>query len=263
MTARRFDDALDAQLETLREFPEHMIIYIDTIWSYAGLGQYEDGVESANRVLALNNSEWAMADGIVAFAYALAGRSEEARERIDAMLTQYRDGRQSPFGLAIAYGALGDLEEGFKWLHRAESERAGALLIASWPFLDPFRDDPRFTALLRRMNHPILDWMPDSIVEEDIPIEKIAVLPFDNLTNDPEQEYFVDGMTEALITELAQIRSLQVRGRTTMKRYKDTDKSIREIAIELDVDGIVEGSVMREGDEVRMDLSVAILGSVS
>jgi len=69
---------------------------------------------------------------------------------------------------------------------------------------------------------------------------------------DPEQEYFVDGMTEALITELAQIRSLQVRGRTTVMRFKDTDKSLPEIARELDVDGIIEGSVMREGDEVRI-----------
>ena len=84
------------------------------------------------------------------------------------------------------------------------------------------------------------------------PIRSIAVLPLENLSGDPDQEYFADGMTEALITELAQIKSVQVRGRTTIMRYKGTDKSIPEIARELDVDGIIEGSVLRDGGEVRI-----------
>jgi TolB-like protein/tRNA A-37 threonylcarbamoyl transferase component Bud32 len=80
----------------------------------------------------------------------------------------------------------------------------------------------------------------------------IAVLPLENLSGDPEQEYFADGMTEALITGLAQVGALKVISRTSVMRYKDTDKSIRQIAGELGVATIVEGSVLRAGDRVRI-----------
>jgi TolB-like protein/DNA-binding winged helix-turn-helix (wHTH) protein/Tfp pilus assembly protein PilF len=83
-------------------------------------------------------------------------------------------------------------------------------------------------------------------------IDSIAVLPLENLTGDPAQEYFADGMTDALITDLAQIRSLRVISRTSIMRYKHTHKSLPEIAKELDVNGIVEGSVVRSGNRVRI-----------
>jgi TolB-like protein/DNA-binding winged helix-turn-helix (wHTH) protein/Flp pilus assembly protein TadD len=80
----------------------------------------------------------------------------------------------------------------------------------------------------------------------------IAVLPLDNLSGDPSQEYFADGMTEQLITDLAKVGSLRVISRTSVMRYKGTKKSLPEIARELNVDGIVEGSVMRSGNRVRI-----------
>jgi TolB-like protein/Tfp pilus assembly protein PilF len=83
-------------------------------------------------------------------------------------------------------------------------------------------------------------------------IESIAVLPLDNLSGDPDQEYFVDGMTEALIADLAKIRILKVISRTSVMRYKDTKKSLPDIARELGVDAIVEGSVMQAGGRVRI-----------
>ncbi len=83
-------------------------------------------------------------------------------------------------------------------------------------------------------------------------IKAIAVLPLANLSRDPEQEYFVDGMTEALITDLAQIGALRVISRTSAMRYKGSDKPLPEIARELNVDGFVEGSVLRAGDRVRI-----------
>jgi TolB-like protein/class 3 adenylate cyclase/Tfp pilus assembly protein PilF len=84
------------------------------------------------------------------------------------------------------------------------------------------------------------------------PIRSIAVLPLDNLSGDPEQEYFADGMTEALIADLAKIGSLRVISRTSSMRYKQTDLSMPEIAAELGVEGLIEGSVLRDGDEVRI-----------
>ncbi len=84
-------------------------------------------------------------------------------------------------------------------------------------------------------------------------IRSIAVLPLESLSGDPEQEYFADGMTDALITDLAQISSLKVISRTSVVRYKGTRKPLPEIAKELNVDGIVEGAVVRSGERVRVD----------
>jgi len=83
-------------------------------------------------------------------------------------------------------------------------------------------------------------------------IRSLAVLPLQNLSADPEQEYFSDGMTDALITDLAQISSLKVISRTSIMHYKKIDKSLPEIARELNVDGIVEGTVQRSGERVRI-----------
>jgi len=83
-------------------------------------------------------------------------------------------------------------------------------------------------------------------------VRSVAVLPLANFSGDPTQEYFVDGMTDELITDLAKIGALRVISRTSVMRYKGTSKSLPEIARELNVDGIVEGSVTRSGQHVRI-----------
>jgi TolB-like protein/tRNA A-37 threonylcarbamoyl transferase component Bud32/Flp pilus assembly protein TadD len=83
-------------------------------------------------------------------------------------------------------------------------------------------------------------------------IHSLAVLPLANLSADPAQEYFADGMTEELTTELAQISGLRVISRTSTMRYKGTKKSLQEIAKDLDADTVIEGSVERSGDQVRI-----------
>ena len=83
-------------------------------------------------------------------------------------------------------------------------------------------------------------------------IRSLAVLPLSNLSGDPEQEYFSDGMTDALITELAKIRALKVISRTSVMRFKDAREALPVIAAELGVDALVEGSVFRAGDSVRI-----------
>jgi TolB-like protein/Tfp pilus assembly protein PilF/predicted Ser/Thr protein kinase len=84
-------------------------------------------------------------------------------------------------------------------------------------------------------------------------IDSIAVLPLENLTGDVEQDYFVDGVTDELIGQLAQISGLQrVISRTSVMKYKDTDKSLPEIARELNVDAVVEGTVYQVGERVRI-----------
>jgi TolB-like protein/Tfp pilus assembly protein PilF len=83
-------------------------------------------------------------------------------------------------------------------------------------------------------------------------IESLAVLPLENLSGDKEQEYFADGMTEELITKLATISALKVISRTSVMQYKGSKKPLPQIAKELNVDAVIEGSVLRAGDRVRI-----------
>jgi TolB-like protein/Flp pilus assembly protein TadD len=83
-------------------------------------------------------------------------------------------------------------------------------------------------------------------------IRSLAVLPLANLSSDPEQEYFVEGLTEALITTLAKIGELRVVSRTSSMQYKDARKPLGQIARELNVDAIVEGTMLRAHDRVRI-----------
>ncbi|MGH9863597.1 MAG: winged helix-turn-helix domain-containing protein [Candidatus Acidiferrales bacterium] len=84
------------------------------------------------------------------------------------------------------------------------------------------------------------------------PIRSLAVLPLENLSGDPTQEYFADGMTDALITELASMETIRVISRTSVMRYKGARKPLPEIARELKVDAVVEGTVARSGRRVRI-----------
>src|SRR2546427_8583903 len=83
-------------------------------------------------------------------------------------------------------------------------------------------------------------------------MRSLAVLPLENLSHDPQQEYFAEGLTEALITTLAKIGELRVISRTSAMHYRGVHKPLHEIARELEVDAIVEGTVLRAGHRVRI-----------
>lgn len=83
-------------------------------------------------------------------------------------------------------------------------------------------------------------------------IHSVAVLPLESLSADPSQDYFAEGMTDELITDLGQISALRVISRTSVMTYKNAHKSLPQIARELNVDAVVEGTVLRSGDQVRI-----------
>jgi len=94
------------------------------------------------------------------------------------------------------------------------------------------------------------EWLPGPVGAPRI--GSLAVLPLENLSHDSEQDYFADGVTEELIADLSKISALRVISRTSTMQYKGVHKSVPQIAKELNVDGIVEGSVQRSGDRVRI-----------
>ena len=85
------------------------------------------------------------------------------------------------------------------------------------------------------------------------PIHSLAVLPLENRSGDPDQDYFADGMTDELITDLAKISALRVISHTSIMRFKNTNKPLPEIASSLHVDALVEGSIQRSGQRVKVN----------
>jgi TolB-like protein/tetratricopeptide (TPR) repeat protein len=128
-------------------------------------------------------------------------------------------------------------------LRRAIESTNGSEYITTVP-----RRGYRFRGTVRRVEIPCR-------------IDSIAVLPLANLSGDPSQEYFADGITEALITELAKIGSLRVVSRTSVMRYKGRDEPIAQIARALRVRGLLEGSVVKSGDRFRITVQLIHAGS--
>jgi len=130
------------------------------------------------------------------------------------------------FQISVLRKALGD--DGARWVETVPKH--------GYRFVAPVQE-----------GRPNADREPAST---DQRIASIAVLPFVNVSADAEQEYFVDGMTDALIADLAQISALKVISRTTIMRFKGTPARLPEIARDLNVEGVIEGSVLRVGDRV-------------
>jgi adenylate cyclase len=128
-------------------------------------------------------------------------------------------------------------------LRRALHEDSGSGYISTVP-----RRGYRFTAGVRTIEIPCR-------------IESIAVLPLANVSGDPAQEYFADGITEALITELAKIRSLRVVSRTSVTRFRGTKEPVAQIARALRAQALLEGSVMMSGDRFRITVQLIHAGA--
>jgi serine/threonine protein kinase/Flp pilus assembly protein TadD len=105
------------------------------------------------------------------------------------------------------------------------------------------------------------EWRERLLGTRNTKIRSLVVLPLQNLSHDPEQEYFSDGMTDTLITQLSKIGALRVTSRTSAIRYKGTHKSLPEIARELNVDGVIEGTVMRADNRVRISAELIEAGT--
>jgi TolB-like protein len=99
----------------------------------------------------------------------------------------------------------------------------------------------------------VLPWSKaGGVLPAGSPFPRIAVLPLANISPDPENEYFADGLTEELITVLSQIRGLRVISRTSVTQYKGTTKPVAQIGAELGADSVLEGSVRKSGDQLRI-----------
>ena len=115
------------------------------------------------------------------------------------------------------------------------------------PMFDPLRNDPRFKKIVEEAKEP---------VATTVPAKSIAVLPFENLSRDPDNAYFAEGIQDEILTRLSRIADLKVISRTSTRQYKSTPANVPEIAKQLGVAFVVEGSVQKSGDAVRVNVQL-------
>jgi adenylate cyclase len=205
----------------------------------------------------------------LALTFAKQGKESEARVIINELKTIPKEEENLQLSwtgdLAAAHLALGDKDEAFRVLERAY-ERKEVLSFASEnislkvdPFFDGIRSDPRFVALLTKIG--LLS--PDETAKAEMELQKatknvfdkkrIAILPFSIISPDPTaDEYFADGITEELISTMSKISGLKVIARTSVMAYKGEKKKINDVAKELEVGTVLEGSVRKASNRLRI-----------
>ena len=246
-------------------------------WQLARIYYRAGEIEKAIRQSELSN-DW----GVRTLALARGGQRQAALEQIaqiNADGVYEAQGRVRMADVAAAHIWLNDLDAAFVWMERSFVDMDLWLLnVLREAYLndrinDPrwvaFREDPRYWSFIDRLKLPALPpthpgyaddraWREQKGARETAiaPIERIAVLPLDDLSADPDQRYFADGMTEAITAELAKIKTLKVISRTSAQTYRDSPLRLPEIAAELNVQALTEGSVQRDGENVRITVQL-------
>ena len=258
---RRFGDtavAIKGLEELLSESPDFLPAFETLITAYQEVGEFEKAIAASERYAALRDND-TRATYFRAISLHLSGRPDAAQRLVDAL-------PDTPTAERIEYFAVREdpdrVVEEFKAL-QASGRFYAAMRSSSW--MNAIRDDDRYGEFLEELNYPRLPpghkyydqqraYLARKAEREKAaePIERIAVLPFTSIASDDSQEWFVDGMTDALITELGKIRAVKVTGRTSSMRFKNVAKLPQDIASELGVQGLIEGTVVRQDNRVRI-----------
>jgi len=222
-------------------------------------GRHAEAVEALEGAISLYRGEFLEADRYEEWAL---GPREHWQERYSVILTQLAEGYAHLGDLhraAIACRAAFDLQPSREAVlrqlmsyHYATGERAEALRVYRIS-VDALKNelDVAPSAETEALHSQILQQVPPTkqVVYDK---KRVAVLPMINISPDPEDEYFADGMTEELIYTLSQVRELRVIAQTSTLAYKNTKKTVAQIGCELSVGTVVEGSVRKVGDDVRV-----------
>jgi TolB-like protein/Flp pilus assembly protein TadD len=247
--------AIEQREKALELAPDFVLALDNLAEDYLRMSMYPEAVTTIERAMILAGRTPQLVANL-ARAYSMSGRKHEAETLLQELQERDKRGYVSPIYFAEVYVSLGNKDEAIKWLEKAHQEQNyGMLFIRIWPFWDPLRTDPRFDGLVRHMNFPEVPVSETATKPEEAtqaPIEKIAVLPFTSISSEAGEEWFVDGMTDALITQLGKIKALTVISRTSAMQYKNVSKPMREIAQDLGVDALIEGSVIRAGNDVQV-----------
>jgi adenylate cyclase len=210
----RWKDAITAYEKAIRLNPIPPDFYLQGLGlAYAWTGRYEEGIKALKRAIQ-NAPDSPYGHLFAAAAYSMAGRDEEARDAADEVLRLNPKFSLEKWGKSLKYKNQEDQDRLMSALRRAGLPETRPL---------PLPDKP-----------------------------SIAVLPFVNMSGDPEQEYFSDGISEEIITALSKTSKLFVIARTSSFKYKGKELDVRTVGRELGVRYVLEGSVRKGGDTVRI-----------
>jgi serine/threonine-protein kinase len=259
--ARHYDTAIEHCRKALEVDPNHFFLHWILGTAYQEKGMYQVAITELQKAVTFSETAlWPMAS--LGNVYAITSNEKDARKVLRQLDDRAAQRYVSPYNFALIYAGLGEKDQALVWLRKAFDERDSWLLfVEPDPRFDGLHSDPRFTELLKKMGLQA----SESDKGSNLPsIEKpktetspkwqnsIAVLPFKNISADKEQEYFCDGMTEQLITNLTNLPNVKVIARTSVMQFKNSDKTIQQIAQELGVAHILEGSVRKAGNKIRV-----------
>ncbi len=257
--ARNYHRAIEILERAVKLNPLNELAVHNLGISWVHKGEFQKGIEEMERAVRMDAPNIsAIAELELAYGYWKAGYESKPAEILSFLLDGIEKHPSWAMAIAGVYSFLGEKEKAFDWLEKAFKVRSGHLPYSRlMPEFDNIRSDPRFLDLFVRVGTVKTVDAKETVsnatsVSAKLDSKRIAVLPFSNISPDPKDEYFADGMTEELISTLSRVRELKVISRTSVMRYKQTEKSLSEIASELNVNAILEGSVRKMGDDLRI-----------
>lgn len=243
--------------------------------SLATVGMVGEGVERLHRAINLDGRSVHYVSWL-GFSYVMEGRQSEALDCLAELEVHERDGKSVWAWKLPIFAGLGETDRVMRCLEEAFEERSASLVFhLTHPLVDCVRNDPRFADLLRRMNvehlaayRPEPRWEPPRTSKSATPgppvvplradphspdsATTIAVLPFLNRSADADSAFFADGVTDDIMAQLSKIPALRVISRRSTERYRESDKGIATIASDLGADVILEGTIRRVSQRVRV-----------
>ena len=218
-------------------------------FAYVLTGRGEEALRVSDRAPA----DW-LRDLGRALAYRQLGREEDSRLALRRLIELHRGGVVRPtYQIAEAYAWRGENEEAFRWLEKALAEHdAGIAYLRFDPLLRSLRSDPRYTALLKRVNLPVDPGAAPTGLAQGASAPSIAVLPFADMSEKHDQEYFADGVAEEIRNALAHVEGLKVIGRSSSASFKGKSDDLGTIGQKLGVANVLEGSLRKDGGDLRV-----------
>jgi TolB-like protein/Tfp pilus assembly protein PilF len=224
--------------------------------AYLRENRYDEAMKAFEKEQTMQGEMLLAMEAAIGCTHAFMGQPGETRKILGALLEQSESGYVAPSMIGRLYLALGEHDRGFEWMEKAYTERDPYLLslkVSPGPEIMGLHSDPRYISLLKKMNlEPPISRKKESRPTQAKTYSSIAVLPFVDMSQGKDQEYFCDGMSEELINALAQLKELRVIARTSAFSFKGQDIDIRDIGTKLNVDTILEGSVRKAGNRIRV-----------
>jgi TolB-like protein/Flp pilus assembly protein TadD/class 3 adenylate cyclase len=250
IVARRYQEAIAQLRKTVELDPNFDFAHSMLGDALALTGQFDEAIAEHEKAYHLRMPHDPPTPLMrLAYTYAMKGDRENALAQLNRAIASIRGPYNCAFGRAVVHTVLGDKSEALNWLEQSYRDKESTYInmIRVHPFLDALRGDPRFEELANRIVPPDLASNPAA------PEKSIAVLPFENLSRDPDNAFFADGVQDELLTDLAKIADLKVISRTSVMQYKSgIARNLRQIGQQLGVTHVVEGSVQRADNRVRV-----------